>query len=166
MHWRRKWQPTPVFLPGESPRDGGAWWAAIYGVTQSWARLKWLSSRLSKPKEAGVRRLRTLIKDEASLQASCCLTHQSVLFSGQRTVILRCAKKFKPIFLNWQSTEEYVWGTNFSSQTLPWYDKRRILNGISRVPLDRHGAIIWTTYGIVKSFKKETVKWILVTYLI
>ena len=20
MHWRRKWQPTPVFLPGESPR--------------------------------------------------------------------------------------------------------------------------------------------------
>ena len=82
MHWRRKWQPTPVFLPGESqgwgslvgcylwgctesdmteqlpfhfslpctgegngnplqcsclgnPRDGGAWWAAIYGVAQS-----------------------------------------------------------------------------------------------------------------------------------
>ena len=28
----------------ENPRDGGAWWAAIYGVTQSWTRLKWLSS--------------------------------------------------------------------------------------------------------------------------
>ena len=87
MHWRRKWQPTPVFLPGESqgwgslvgcrlwgrtesdtterlhfhfslscigegngnplqcaclenPRDGGAWWAAIYGVAQSRTRLK------------------------------------------------------------------------------------------------------------------------------
>ena len=24
----------------ENPRDGGAWWAAIYGVTQSWTRLK------------------------------------------------------------------------------------------------------------------------------
>ena len=24
----------------ESPVDGGAWWAAIYGVTQSWTRLK------------------------------------------------------------------------------------------------------------------------------
>ena len=83
MHWRRKWQPTPLFLPGEShgrrslvgcspwgrteldtteatqqqqqqgliigegngnplqcsclenPRDRGAWWAAVYGVTQS-----------------------------------------------------------------------------------------------------------------------------------
>ena len=85
--WRRKWQPTPVLLPGkshgwrtlvgcspwgreesdtteqlhfdfllscigegngnplqcsclENPRDGGAWWAAIYGVSQSWTRLK------------------------------------------------------------------------------------------------------------------------------
>ena len=91
MHRRRKWQPTPVFLPGESqgqgslvgchlwgrtksdtteqrhfhfslscigegngnpfqcsclenPRDGGAWWAAIYGVAQSRTRLKCLSS--------------------------------------------------------------------------------------------------------------------------
>ena len=33
-HWRRKWQPTPVFLPGES-KGRGAWWAAVYGVTQS-----------------------------------------------------------------------------------------------------------------------------------
>ena len=94
MHWRRKWQPTPVFLPGEShgqrslmgcspwgreesdttgrlhfhfslsctgkgngnplqcsclenPRDGGAWWAAIYGVTQSRTWLKQLSSSSS-----------------------------------------------------------------------------------------------------------------------
>ena len=71
MHWRRKWQSTPVFLPGESqglhfhfslscigegngnplqcsclenPRDGGAWWAAVYGVAQSPTRLKRLSS--------------------------------------------------------------------------------------------------------------------------
>ena len=28
----------------ESPRDGGAWWAAVYGVTQSRTQLKWLSS--------------------------------------------------------------------------------------------------------------------------
>ena len=46
MHWRRKWKPTPVFLPGES-QDGGAWWAAVYGVAQSWTRLKRLSSSSS-----------------------------------------------------------------------------------------------------------------------
>ena len=28
----------------ESPRDWGAWWAAVYGVAQSRTRLKWLSS--------------------------------------------------------------------------------------------------------------------------
>ena len=28
----------------ENPRDGGSWWTAIYGVTQSRTRLKWLSS--------------------------------------------------------------------------------------------------------------------------
>ena len=28
----------------ENPRGGGAWWAAVYGVAQSWTRLKWLSS--------------------------------------------------------------------------------------------------------------------------
>ena len=31
----------------ENPRDGGAWWAAIYGVTQSRTRLKRLSSSSS-----------------------------------------------------------------------------------------------------------------------
>ena len=83
VHWRRRWHPTPVLLPGkslgrrslvgcspwgreksdtterlhfplslscigegndnplqcsclENPREGGAWWAAVYGVVQSW----------------------------------------------------------------------------------------------------------------------------------
>ena len=39
----KKWQPTPVFLPGES-QDGGASWTAFYGVAQSRTRLKRLSS--------------------------------------------------------------------------------------------------------------------------
>jgi len=44
MHWRRKWKPTPVFNGNplqcsclENPRDGGAWWATVYGVAQSWS---------------------------------------------------------------------------------------------------------------------------------
>ena len=94
---KRRWHPTPVFLPGksrgrrslvgctpwgcqesdtterlpfhfslscigegngnpiqcsclENPRDGGAWWAAVYGVTQSQTRLKRLSSSSSTAK--------------------------------------------------------------------------------------------------------------------
>ena len=32
----------------ENPRDGGTWWAAVYGVAQSQTRLKWLSSSKNK----------------------------------------------------------------------------------------------------------------------
>ena len=37
--WRRKWQPTPVFLPGES-MDRGTWQATVHVVTKSWTQLR------------------------------------------------------------------------------------------------------------------------------
>ena len=56
MHWRRKWQPTPVFLPGES-QGRRSLVAAVYGVAQSWTRLTWLSS-------SNIREIRTgLVKE-------------------------------------------------------------------------------------------------------
>ena len=54
MHWRRKWQPTPVFCL-ENPRDGGAWWAAVSGVTQSQTQLKQLSSSSSSSQRMAIR---------------------------------------------------------------------------------------------------------------
>jgi len=38
----------------ENPRDGGAWWAAVYGVAQSRTRLKRLSSSSSRGKVVSV----------------------------------------------------------------------------------------------------------------
>ena len=38
MPWRRVWQPTPVFLPGES-MDRGAWKATVHVVSESQTRL-------------------------------------------------------------------------------------------------------------------------------
>ena len=47
MPWRRAWQPTLVFLPGEvhgnpllyscldNPKDRGVWWAKVQGATES-----------------------------------------------------------------------------------------------------------------------------------
>ena len=117
MHWRRKWQPAPVFLPGkshgqrslvgcspwgreesgtteqlhfhfslsftgegngnplqcsclENPRDGGAWWAAVYDVAQSQTRLKWLSSSSNTSKITrkctGSRLAKTILKKDRS----------------------------------------------------------------------------------------------------
>ena len=41
-HWRRKWQPTPVFLLGESRGWGSlvGLWDPVYGITGSQTRLK------------------------------------------------------------------------------------------------------------------------------
>ena len=43
VHWRRKWQPTTLFLPAESQ----PWWAAVYEVAQCRTRLRRLSSSSS-----------------------------------------------------------------------------------------------------------------------
>ena len=35
LHWRRKWQPTPVFLPGESQGQGSLVGCRLWGRTES-----------------------------------------------------------------------------------------------------------------------------------
>ena len=35
MHWRRKWQPTSVFLPGESQGQGSLVGCLLWGRTES-----------------------------------------------------------------------------------------------------------------------------------
>ena len=35
MHWRRKWQPTPVFLPGESQGQGSLVGCRLWDLTES-----------------------------------------------------------------------------------------------------------------------------------
>ena len=35
MHWRRKWQPTPVFLPGESQGQRCLVGCCLWGRTES-----------------------------------------------------------------------------------------------------------------------------------
>ena len=46
LHWRRKWQPTPMFLPGESQGQGSLVGCRLWGRT-SRTRLKRLSSSSS-----------------------------------------------------------------------------------------------------------------------
>ena len=46
MHWRRKWQPTPVFLPGESQGRGSLVGCRLWSRTRR-TRLKRLSSSSS-----------------------------------------------------------------------------------------------------------------------
>ena len=51
MHWRRKWWPTPVFLPGESQGPGSLVGCRLWGRTESdtteatWQQQVWFGSR-------------------------------------------------------------------------------------------------------------------------
>ena len=46
----------------ENSRDGGIWWASIYGVAQSQTRLKWLSSSSSSNNEHSEREIKKMIQ--------------------------------------------------------------------------------------------------------
>jgi len=45
--WRRKWQPTSLFLPGKYHGQRGAWWATVHGVVES-DMIKQLSSNIDE----------------------------------------------------------------------------------------------------------------------
>ena len=61
----------------ENPRDRGAWWAAIYGISQSQTQLKWLSSSIANticnwhvsPERLGLPKAPTLISKHVSTHA-------------------------------------------------------------------------------------------------
>ena len=59
----------------KNPRDGGAWWASVYGVAQSRTRLRRLSSS-SKPSRFSVSRLLLCIFFTFSSQAFYSILHQ------------------------------------------------------------------------------------------
>ena len=69
MHWRRKRQPTPVFLPGES--QGQRSLLGCYGVAQSRTRLTWPSSSSSS----------SMKEKNGTPETSLCLTWTSTGFN-------------------------------------------------------------------------------------
>ena len=95
MHWRRKWQPTPVFCL-ENPRDWGAWWATVYGVAQSRTQLKLLSSSSSStdltfqvPMQYCSLQHRTLLLSPITSTTGCCFCFGSI------------SSFFLELFLHW-----------------------------------------------------------------
>ena len=98
MHWKRKWQPTPVFLPGES-QGWGAWWAAVYGVAQSRTLLKRLSS--SSSSGSRMRSLHRRSYFTSKLLLVCLVIEQT---AGQWEALLQRkapAKLMASLAVNW-----------------------------------------------------------------
>ena len=61
----------------ENPRDGGAWWAAVYGVTQSWTRLK----RLSSSSSSSSQRWRSSIQSTKTRPGADCSSDHELLIT-------------------------------------------------------------------------------------
>ena len=100
MHWRRKWQPTPVFLPGESQGQ-----RSLVGC-RPWGRLKQLSSSSNVP--------RCLSGKEPTCQCRRC---------GFNPWIGKIPWKRK-----WQPTPVFLPGKSYGQRSLagssPWGRKR------------------------------------------
>ena len=56
MHWRRKWHPTPVFLPGESQGRGSPVGCRLWGLTESDTTEAWQQQQEWKADWGGVPR--------------------------------------------------------------------------------------------------------------
>ena len=54
--------------------DGGAWWAAVHGVTQSWTRLKRLSNSSSIPESELEEKLGVETYSEVAQLYSVCVS--------------------------------------------------------------------------------------------
>jgi len=84
MHWRRKWQPTPVFLPGESQGQGSLVGCHLWGrrVGHDWSDLaaaayKWKTCSVC-PSETGLFHLAKCSKN--SYRVSHMAVFSSFLF--------------------------------------------------------------------------------------
>ena len=92
-----EWNGNPLHCSClENPRDGGAWWAAVYGVAQSRTRLKWLSSSSSI---------------QVPILSTCIY---STLTSSRRKKTQKSQMIFSPVFWNnlYQGQHDFSWFNN------------------------------------------------------
>ena len=110
----------------ENPRDGGAWWAAVYGVAQSQTRLKRLSSSSSSSNSGSV------------VKTPCfhCRGHRFNPWSGNwdsACFMVWHKIKYKIIILwplNWVVDQLRDCAYRFAKYNLTWRN--------SEVPLNKH----------------------------
>ena len=88
--WRRTWQPTSVFLPGES-MGRGAWRVTVCGVTKSWTRLSTCAcARAHTHTHTHTKRLQTQTTRLPTPQTGCPLPRFCSL-CVQSSVFYKCS---------------------------------------------------------------------------
>ena len=96
LHWRRKWQPTPVFLPGESQGWQSLVGFAISGVAQGQTRLK----RLGSSSSSSSRLVITFLLRSKHLLISWLQSPSALILLPPRNKVSHCFHCFL-IYLPW-----------------------------------------------------------------
>ena len=135
---RIQWQPTPVFLPGESQGQGSLVGCRLWGLAQSRIRLKWLSSSSSRLEwnlkcfqRQNKTNLHVLLhpppcKDQRTFSGQTAQPHSNLNWEGpyllfQRTNGLTMLLKQLPFFsaavskVVTSSHSSFIWKANLSS---------------------------------------------------
>ena len=97
MHWRRKWHPTPVFLPGESPwteesgglQSIGSQRSTVHGVTKSRTRLSdWTELKQRDTEHTGG--ISNFLEEISSLSHSVVFLYFFALITEESFLISPC----------------------------------------------------------------------------
>ena len=104
MHWRRKWQPIPVFFPGESQGRENLVGCHLWGRT-GWTRLKWLSSSNSSS-TSGPRTGKRQFSFQSQGKAMPKNAQTTTQLHSSHMLVKQCSKFSKPGFSN-------TWTVNF-----------------------------------------------------
>ena len=96
MHWRRKWQPTPVFLPRESQG-----WGSLVGF-RLWGRTDWSDLAAAEVAATHVKGfVRYKEKSDAILLQWCCLRTFSTIPPLWRSRRENCQYSFQASCFSW-----------------------------------------------------------------
>ena len=141
--WRRKWKPTPVFLPGES-HEGGAWRLVVHGVSQSWEQASngaWSRTWLSDGTELNWRGY--TVSPQIDREFLLHLWEKSQ--AGLRNHPVLCA------FCSWATLRSYpsaCHAVSFSETWGPGQDSSHLL-GFNLCDLQNQSSWIWCKFRIV-----------------
>ena len=129
MHWRRKWQPTPVFLPGESQGRGSLVGCHLWGRTESdTTEVTWqlierrhsLSPPVAYKPSSSAHYWQTQIVPVTASWNGCYgprqqLYHHSDLVNGILPFLVteNCRSRLSLLYLNWESWRHHIMSMGF-----------------------------------------------------
>ena len=153
----------------ENPRDGGAWWAAIYGVTQSQTRLKPLSSssygkihayELSYCKLSKMRTC-TCMSNHMLVHMSGMHCHVCILYKGLcLCILLYCIEYSSMVSLfQAQNVQKQAWKLILSKSTRIWRPRERTKGRnnwrMEEIHNSGNGEGIFFTWGVTVRFEAQ-----------